>query len=78
MEKLDRNMQRRVWARVYNKTAAPLTPQQRQTLRRSLERSRENLAIFEKMKDHGIYAEAFARLHAETAEHIKMIKQMLQ
>ena len=78
MEKLDRNVQRRVWARVYNKKAVPLTPQQREALRRCLERSRENLTVYEKMKDHGIYAEAFARLHAETTEHIKMLKQMLQ
>ena len=77
MEKLDRNMQRRVWARVYDKRAAPMTPKQRETLRRCLERSQENQTVYEKMKNHRIYGDAFARMHEETAEQIKMLKQML-
>jgi hypothetical protein len=78
MEKLDRNLQRRVWARVYDKGNLSLTPRQRQTLRQSLARSRENLALYEKMEHHGIYGDAFAKLRAETAEHSKMLQQMLQ
>ncbi len=78
MQPLDKQMQRRVWARVYDRKAAPLSPQQRQSLQRCLVRIRENLAVYEKMEGHSIYAEAFARLHAETAEQIKMLKQMLR
>ena len=78
MEKLDRNMQRRVWARVYPNKWGGLTPQQRQTLQRCLERSKENLAVYEKMQKHGFYGEAFGKMYAETTEHIKMLQQMLQ
>ncbi len=78
MKPLDRNMQRRVWSRVYDPSAAPLTPQQLQLLQRCLQRSRENLAVFGKLDRQGMYAEAFSRLHTETAEHIKMLTQMLR
>ena len=76
MEKLDRNLQRRVWARVYDKGSMPLTKKQRQLLRQSLARSRESLALYEKMEHHSIYGDAFAKLRAETAEHVKMLQQM--
>ena len=75
MEQLDRNLQRRVWNRVYDKGSLPLTPRQRQALRQSLARSRENLTLYEKMEHHGIYGDAFAKLRSETAEHIKMLQQ---
>ncbi len=78
MEKLDRNMQRRVWARVYDKGSMPLKEKQRQRLGQCLVRSRENLTFYEKMEHHSIYSEAFAKLRAETAEHIKMLQQMLR
>ena len=77
METLDRNMQRRVWARVYPNQRGVLTDRQRQQLRRCLERSRGNLAVYEVLQKHGIYGEAFARMYAETAEHMKMLQQML-
>lgn len=78
MQSLDRKLQRRVWARVYDGGAMPLTPQQRRLVGQSLARSRENLAFYEKMENHGLYAEAFKRLKSETAEHIKMLQQMLR
>ena len=78
MESLDRNLQRRVWNRVYDQAGSPLSPGQRKALRQSLARSRENLALYEKMEHHGIYGDAFAKLRAETAEHIKMLQQMLR
>ncbi len=77
MKPLDQQLQRRVWARVYNQSAAPLTARQRQALQRCLQRSRENLAFYQKMQRHSLYAEAFTRLASETAEHIKMLNQML-
>ena len=78
MEQLDRNMQRRVWARVYPNKRGGLTPQQRQILQRCLERSKENLTVYEKMQKHSFYGEAFGKMYTETAEHIKMLQQMLQ
>ena len=77
MQPLDRKLQRRVWARVYPQQPAGLTLRQRESLSRCLMRSKENLAIYEKMQKHTIYGPAFAKLYTETAEHIKMLQQML-
>lgn len=77
MEKLDRQLQRRVWARVYSSPWPALTGQQRQRLQRCLARSRENLRIYQAMTGHAIYAEAFDRLSRETKEQIKMLQQIL-
>ncbi len=78
MKPLDRKLQQRVWSRVYEPSAAPLTPQQKQALRKCLQRSKENLSVFERKDGYGIYAEAFAKLRTETTEHIKMLQQMLR
>jgi hypothetical protein len=78
MERLDRNMQRRVWSRVYPNKGMGLTPQQREVLRRCLARSKENLGFYQKMSNHSLYGQAFARLAEETGEQIKMLTQMLQ
>ena len=78
MQSLDKKMQRRVWARVYDQKDESLTRPQRQALRQCLERSRENLALYEKLQSHGLYAGAFDRLRLETEEQIKMLRQMLR
>ena len=78
METLDRNLQRRVWSRVYPGRPGGLTPQQRQRLHRCLVRSKENLAVYEKMVGHGLYGPAFEYLSQQTQEEIKMLMQMLQ
>ena len=78
MEPLDRGLQQRVWNRVYESPKEMLTARQRQLLRDCLNRCRENMAAFEKMRGHFVYQEAFAHLQAQTAEQIKMLQQMLQ
>ena len=79
MEKLDHQMQKRVWDRVYPQPLAPrLTPQQRQALQQALQRNEKNLAFYEKMANHGLYGDAFRHMATETTEHSKMLRQMLQ
>ena len=79
MEKLDRNLQKRVWERVYAQPQTPrLRQQQRQNLQQALRRSEANLAVYEKMATNETYGDAFCRLAADTAEHIKMLRQMLR
>ncbi len=78
MKTLDRNLQRRVWARVYGDTPQKLTHRQRENLRRALVRCGENLALFEQLEHHSLYGDAFARLTHETREHTKMLNQMLR
>ena len=77
MEPLDRRLQQRVWARVYESPKEMLTSRQRQALHRCLQRSRENLVAFEKMRSHFAYQEAFAHLETQSREQIKMLQQML-
>ena len=78
MEPLDRQLQRRVWKRVYESPREMLTRRQREVLGRCLARCRENLAVYEKMSSHFIYQEAFAHMAAQTREQIKMLRQMLE
>ncbi len=76
MENLDRNMQHRVWQRVYDQPSR-LTKQQRQSLTECLRRAQSNRKVYETMENHHLYAEAFARMARETEEHIKMLRQIL-
>lgn len=76
---MDKNTERRVWQRVYGSQQPPprLTPQQRQNLRRSLERATANLRFFETQRNDPVYAEAFTHLALQTEEHCKMLRQIL-
>ena len=78
MKALDQGLQHRVWSRVYGRTPQRLTIRQREMLRQALARSGENLAFYEQLAHHALYAEAFQRLAQETREQIKMLNQMLQ
>ena len=78
MKPLDHNLQRRVWARVYDGGPQPLSPQRKQMVRQALRRSRENLAVYEKLQKHAHYGAAFTKMQTETTEHIKMLQQMLR
>lgn len=76
---MDREMEQRVWQRVYEGYRMPprLTPQQRQNLKRSLERASANLRFFESQTQDPVYREAFLHLAAQTTEHCKMLRQIL-
>ncbi len=76
---MDKATERRVWQRVYGSQQAPprLTPHQRQNLRRSLERASTNLRYFESQRQDPVYREAFTHLANQTAEHCKMLRQIL-
>ena len=76
---MDKNTERKVWERVYGAPPPPprLTPQQRQSLRRCLQRSEANLRFYEGQKNHPVYREAYTHLALQTAEHCKMLRQIL-
>ncbi len=76
---MDKATERRVWERVYGGRQTPhrLTPNQRQNLRRSLERANANLRFFESQSRDPVYSEAFTHLATQTAEHCKMLRQIL-
>lgn len=77
---MDKKMEKRVWQRVYGRSPMPpkSTPQQRQQLRRSLDRSQANLRFYESQSRDPVYGEAFTRLADETREHCKMLGLMIQ
>ena len=76
---MDNITERNVWQRVYGAPPPPrqLTPRQKQELRRCLERANANLRFFESQRRNPTDPEAFAHLAQQTAEHIKMMRQML-
>ena len=76
---MDQNIERSVWQRVYGNPPPPprLTPQERQNLRRCLQRAEANLRTFQSMRNHPVYREAFSHLAAQTQEHCKMLRQIL-
>ncbi len=77
---MDKATERRVWERVYGGPPQPphrLTPSQRQNLHRCLERANANLRFFESQQRDPVYREAFTHLATQTAEHCKMLRQIL-
>lgn len=81
MEKLDRQLQKRVWERVYAQPQPPqprLHPHLEKQLRQCLQRCQANLAVYQQQTGHSYYGEAFRRLTTDTTEQIKMLQQMLR
>ena len=76
---MDKNMERRVWQRVYRNEAIPhrLTPYQRQNLRQSLQRLNANLRFFEGQVNDPVYGDAYRHLATQTEEHRKMVRRIL-
>ena len=77
MESLDRNLQRRVWARVYESPKEMFTAVQRTQVQKCLQRCRANLAALESLRGHCVYQEAFDHLRSQTQQQIQMLQQML-
>lgn len=75
---MNRNTETNVWRRVYAKPPAPLSPRDRRELQACLQRAQENLRRYERGVRDPIYGDAFARMAAETAEHCKMLRQILR
>lgn len=73
---MDKNMEKRVWQRVYGTAKPRRVPMQE--LRRSLNRAQANLRFFESQSRDPIYGEAFERMATETAEHCKMLQRIMQ
>ncbi len=73
---MDKNMERRVWQRVYG-TARPRQPPMQQ-LQKSLHRAQANLRFYESQTQDPIYGEAYTRLAMETREHCKMLRRIMQ
>lgn len=76
---MNRNMEKRVWQRVYGGQAYPPShaPRQKQALRQALARAQANVRFYEQERRDPVYGEAFAHLAQQTQEHCKMLRQML-
>ena len=76
MEKLDRNMQQRVWGRVYGQQPG-LNQQTRQKLQQCRRRELENAKNYESLSRHSRYGEAFRHMARQSEEHAAMLGQIL-
>ena len=72
---MDKNMERRVWQRVYGTTQSRRVPMQE--LRRSLNRAEGNLRFYDSQSRDPVYGQAFERMATETREHCKMLRQIM-
>ena len=77
---MDKATEQQVWQRVYAQNPLPprLTSHQKQNLRRCMERANANLRYYESQSRDPVYREAFGHMAQQTAEHIKMMRQMLR
>lgn len=74
---MDRQMQQRVWQRVYGKPMPPKSQYNREKLQQCLRRAQMNFRYYDTLRMDPIYGAAFARLADDTMEHIKMLRQIL-
>ena len=72
---IDKQMERRVWQRIYGK---PMPRYSREKLQQCLRREEVNFRYYDDQRMDPVYGEAFARLATETMEHIKMLRQILR
>lgn len=78
MEPLDRQLQKRVWDRVYAQPPKPpLSPALRNQLQQCLQRNRSNLLVYEKNTEHSLYGPAFSHLAELTRQQNQMLQQIL-
>ncbi len=70
---LDRNTQRRVWARVYG---SPARPKPRQGLENARRRERANLQFFQSGTSDPVYGPAYAHLAALARQILAMLDRM--
>lgn len=81
MENIDRDMERRVWERVYANTEVSPVRRQRQpreALRRCYERAMANVKFYESRSRDPIYGPAYTHLARQTQEECKMLQQIMK
>ena len=75
---IDKQMERRVWQRIYGNTRPPRQRLNREKLLQCLRREEINFQHYDSLRHHEIYGPAFARLADDTTEHMKMLQQILR
>lgn len=78
MVKPDKELQKRVWQRVYGENRPQIDPNRRQELTRCRRRELENARNYGAMVNHSRYGEAFRHLKQQAEEHAAMLEQMLK
>ena len=74
---IDKQMERRVWQRIYRNPPSPARRLNREKLRQCLRREEMNFGHYDSLRHHEIYGPAFARLADDAAEHMKMLRRIL-
>lgn len=74
---IDRDMERRVWQRVYGRPMPQRPGYSREKLQQCLRREQMNFQYYDHLRMDPVYGMAFARMADEAGEHIKMLRQIL-
>ena len=74
---IDKQMERRVWQRVYGQQTPLRQNLNREKLRQCLRREEMNFEYYDSLRHHETYGPAFSRLADDGAEHIKMLRRIL-
>lgn len=74
---IDKNMERRVWQRIYGQSVPPRPAYSREKLMQCLRREEMNFQYYDSLRCDSIYGPAFGRLADDALEHKKMLRQIL-
>lgn len=75
---IDKNMERRVWQRIYPQPPRELPKWRRDRLQQCLQREQQNFRYYDDLRMDEMYGPAFGRLADDAIEHIKMLQQILR
>lgn len=75
MVRIDRDMERRVWQRVYGKQQ-PQKQVDKKVLEQCYRREMANFTFYDRNREDPVYGAAFTRLAQDAQEHCKMLQQI--
>ena len=73
---IDKQMERRVWQRIYGQQQPTFRRYSREKLRQCLRREEMNFQYYDSLRMDETYGPAFGRLADDALEHIKMLRQI--
>ena len=74
---IDKQMERRVWQRIYGNNTPQRQSLNREKLRQCLRREEMDFRYYDALRQHETYGPAFSRLADDAAEHMKMLRRIL-
>ena len=75
---IDKQMESRVWQRIYGRPQMVNRRYSREKLRQCLRREEINFQYYDSLRMDETYGPAFGRLADDAMEHMKMLRQILR